>query len=80
MEQGGFRLKQFHHVDVTHAGDPLAFCTANFPLLLGNIPLELDKKLTIGRRVQRELAATLTDGIANIPIREQQFFLILERL
>ena len=80
MELGGFRLKHFHHVDVTHAGDPLAFCTANFPLLLGNIPLEFDKKLAIGRRVQAELAARLPDGISNTPIREQQFFLVLERL
>jgi hypothetical protein len=80
VQHGGFRLKHLHHVDVTLSGDPLAFCSANFPLLLGNIPLDFDQKAAIDRRVQRELATKLDDGTANIPIREQQFFLVLERL
>lgn len=79
-KEGGFTMKRWWHRDVTFVGDALTTCFTLFPLTLGSIDLPFSVKVELGRQVRREIPAMLTDEDAMTPIREQQFYLVFQRL
>jgi SAM-dependent methyltransferase len=68
------------HVEWTFTCDPVAACFVRMPLLLGQVNLPFQEKIDLGRNVQRTLARTLTDVEVQTPLREQWFFIILQRV